>query len=59
MYEERLKMEQNNFAMSQKIHDELVKQINEELDVIEKAIKILKSPAIHEYLQNKMSKMLM
>lgn len=36
--------------MNQKIHDELLRQINEELDVIEKAIKLLKSPSIHEYL---------
>ncbi|KAM3135280.1 hypothetical protein pb186bvf_012578 [Paramecium bursaria] len=55
LYTERINLETNNFLLSKQTHDELVKDINNELDVIQKAIKLLYTPAIFEYLKYKMN----
>ncbi|CAD8076526.1 unnamed protein product [Paramecium sonneborni] len=55
LYGERVKLEEQSLLISKQTHEELVKQINNELDIIQKSIKLLYSPAIFEYLKYKIN----
>lgn len=56
-YEDRLRMEQNGFAANQKIHDDIVNDINEELAILEKILNLIQSPPFLQFLGNKMNKL--
>lgn len=49
-------MESNGFAANQKIHDDVVSSINEELAVIEKVLVVIESPPFKQFLGSKMNK---
>ncbi|CAK60574.1 unnamed protein product (macronuclear) [Paramecium tetraurelia] len=55
LYGERVKLEEQSLLISKQTHEELVKQINNELDIIQKSIKLLYSPAVFEYLKYKIN----